>query len=188
MYILRGDIYYIHSKGTWGAEIDSGRPAVIVSNNKGNAYSNTVEVVYLTSQEKKRDYPFHAKVMCRVPSIALCEQVCTVSRDRLGEFIRSVTTSEMAAIDKAIMVSLDLEKYATDNTEAVEELSSQVAQLKEANERLLKANENLRTKQAEVKPAVDMTAEVIKLTTERDTYKALYDDMVKKLIRKKREG
>ena len=46
----RGQIYYVRSNyREEGSEQRGGRPAVIVSNDKNNANSNTVEVVYMLS-------------------------------------------------------------------------------------------------------------------------------------------
>lgn len=49
----RGQIYYVRSNyREEGSEQRGGRPAVIVSNDKNNAKSNTVEVVYMTTKPK----------------------------------------------------------------------------------------------------------------------------------------
>lgn len=121
MEYYRGDIFYVrkHPLGTCGSEQDAGRPAVIVSNNKGNKFSYQVEIVYLTTAEKK-PMPTHVPVMCDMPSIALCESVFTVDKTRLGEYIRCCSQQEMAGIDKALMISLGLETptNATETAEA----------------------------------------------------------------------
>lgn len=111
MEIKRGDIFFIENRKNiieYSSVIqDDYRPAIIVSNDTGNHFSNVVEVVYLTSQEKKA-LPTHCSVLCRVPSTALCEQVCTVSKDRIGDFIRTCTSKEMKKVDECLMVSLGL--------------------------------------------------------------------------------
>ena len=91
--IYRGDIFYIMQGSYVGSEQKSGRPGVIVSNDLANKHSPNVEVVFLTSQEKKA-LPTHVEVIARVPSTALCENIQTVSKERLRDFIRSCTTSE----------------------------------------------------------------------------------------------
>ena len=106
--IYRGDIFYIMQGSYVGSEQKSGRPGIIVSNDLANKHSPNVEVVFLTSQEKKA-LPTHVEVIARVPSTALCENIQTVSKERLGDFIRSCTTSEMKAIDKALLHSLGIE-------------------------------------------------------------------------------
>lgn len=103
----RGDIFFI-TEGTYtGSEQSGDRPGVIVSNDLGNKHSPNVEVVFLTSREKK-PMPTHVEVLCKVPSTALCENIQTVSKERLDTFIRSCTTSEMKNIDHALLYSLGL--------------------------------------------------------------------------------
>lgn len=102
-----GDIFFI-TEGTYtGSEQNGGRPGVIVSNDVGNKHSPNVEIVFLTSNEKK-PMPTHVKIMCKVPSTALCENIQTVSKERLDTFIRSCTMSEMKQIDNALLCSLGL--------------------------------------------------------------------------------
>lgn len=103
----RGDIFFITKGAYTGSEQSGGRPGVIVSNDVGNKHSPCVEVVFLTSREKK-PMPTHVEVLCKVPSTALCENIQTVSKERLDSFIRSCTTSEMKNIDNALLCSLGL--------------------------------------------------------------------------------
>lgn len=130
--IKRGDIWFVRGgKAVVGSEPMGDRPAVIVSNDKGNATSPNVEVVYLTSKEKKA-MPTHVPVVARTQSTALCENIQTVSKERLENFIRSCTDKEMDELDKALLHSLGLtlpvpvaEPYvatevSTDNTADVE--------------------------------------------------------------------
>lgn len=49
----RGDIFFIAHSPVSGSEQGGHRPGVIVSNDLANRYSPNVEVVFLTSQEKK---------------------------------------------------------------------------------------------------------------------------------------
>ena len=110
MEIYRGDVFFItgSSGRIYGSEQKTYRPAVVVSNNKANKYSPVVEVVYLTSAEKAKYLPTHVDVLCQIPSVALCEQVSSISKERLGTYIRSCTDKEMKAIDKALIISLGL--------------------------------------------------------------------------------
>ena len=110
MQIKRGDIFYI-AKGninTIGSEQYPDRPAIIVSNDKCNEHSPCVEVVFMTTQEKHK-LPTHVEVMCQVPSIALCEGVQTISKERIGDYLRSCTDREMKRIDDALLISLGLD-------------------------------------------------------------------------------
>lgn len=105
--VYRGDIFYIATGGYVGSEQKAGRPGIIVSNDTANKHSPNVEVVFLTSQ--KKPLPTHVEVVCKVPSTALCENIQTVAKERLGDFIRSCTSSEMKKIDNALLISLGME-------------------------------------------------------------------------------
>lgn len=109
MNINRGDIWYVmNSYQTVGSEQRPGRPAVVVSNQKNNQYGDVVEMVFLTTAPK-RDLPTHVTIRSsgRV-STALCEQISTVSVERLGNYCGHVSDSELAAIEGGMLVSLGI--------------------------------------------------------------------------------
>lgn len=109
----RGEIYYIHKKDTTGAEIMKGRPGVIVSNNSLNANSEVVEVVFLSTSPKKA-LPTHVSIYSSgKASTALCEQINTVSKLRVGDRMGACTPEEMEAIDKAMLASLGIAEPLT---------------------------------------------------------------------------
>ena len=97
----RGEIYYINSiYNEEGSEQRAGRPAVIVSNDKNNECSGTVEVVYMTTKPKN-DLPTHVFTRsAREPSTILCEQITTVSKDRVGDYYGSLAENELQILDK----------------------------------------------------------------------------------------
>lgn len=112
MDIYRGDIFYVENSKYFNVEQQfntEARPAIIVSNDKCNAWSDECTVVYLTTKDKRPDLPTHVPVICKVPSTALCETVCKISQRRIGEFIRRCTDAEMQAIDKGLMAQLGIE-------------------------------------------------------------------------------
>lgn len=109
--ILRGDIFYVlpTDDKPCGSEQISGRPGIIVSNDKNNRHSTVVEVVYLTKQDKK-PLPTHINVMSRgIRSTALCEQIDSISIDRLSNKIGHISDDEMNELNKALMTSLSLQ-------------------------------------------------------------------------------
>lgn len=124
--ISRGEIFYISSKyDTTGSEQRSGRPAVVVSNNLNNKHSECVEICYLTLQEKK-SLPTHIKIdrgECYNSTI-LCEQVTTVSKERLGDYICRLPDDLMDAVDKALVISLGLDYIIEKNESAVNKPAS----------------------------------------------------------------
>ena len=115
MEVYRGDIFYIEDNyRTEGSEQRPGRPALVVSNNTGNYHSDIVSIVWLTTAEKK-PLPTHCNILSRVPSIAICEQVVTISQNRLGEYVRTATEAEMHEIDRCLMIALGLNPEVTCN-------------------------------------------------------------------------
>lgn len=158
MSYKRGEIFYIERAGdSYGSEQQAGRPAIVVSNDKNNEYSSTLEVVYLTTQPKT-ELPTHIDIRStKKNSIALCEQVHTVSVQRVGDFVGNCSEYEMQMIDAALLISLgiDFEKQQEES------------------------------KQEAVKPETSKESGdvVVRLTTERDIYKALYEQMLERVTR-----
>ena len=164
MEYFRGDIVFVEKSKYIGKECGGDRPAVIVSNNSGNHFSDCVEIVYLTTA-KKKELPTHVNVMCRVHATALCEQIYTVSKERITQFIRTCTEEEMQRIDKALKVSLGLNK----ETSSVDENKTAV-EIEPDN-------------QVETDPVAvaGLFTELTKATAERDVYKKLYEELLEKV-------
>ena len=68
----RGEIFYIRNESEYSGNVQGGgRPAVIISNDIGNNAGPILEVVYLTTQEKK-PLPTHVKInSSKYPSTVL---------------------------------------------------------------------------------------------------------------------
>lgn len=116
--IRRGDIFYIEKYATVGSEQMAGRPALVVSNDKCNENADTIEIVYLTTAPKK-DLPTHVTIRSTSrESTALCEQVTTVSVTRVKDYMCSASAKEMAQIELALLISLDLNMGVREATEA----------------------------------------------------------------------
>lgn len=89
------------------------RPAIVVQNNKGNLYSTTTIVVPLTSKNrkslpthhilKKNDYDF-----LHTDSIALCEQITTISEQQIKNVIGMMDSDVMSEIDRKLAISINL--------------------------------------------------------------------------------
>jgi mRNA interferase MazF len=106
--IRRGEIWWVSFDPAIGGEIRKTRPAVVVSNDRFNLTNNRVQVVPLTSSEK-RLYLFEAYVMVRGrQNKAMADQIKTIAKERMREKIGHVTIEEMKAIEKAIRIQLAL--------------------------------------------------------------------------------
>lgn len=157
--IRRGEIYYIDRSqrdAETGVEQWSGRPAIIVSNNANNAHSDLVEVVYLTTKPKK-SLPTHADIhSAKLQSTALCEQITTVDKSRVGDYVGVLSQRELEALDAALLVSIGI-------------------QTEDRAEKLDGDNES------EIMHGMEQeTISVIK--AERDLYRNLYEKLLDKLI------
>lgn len=108
--IRRGDIFFVDECATYGSEQRTNRPAIVVSNDLANRHSPCVEVVFLTSQQKKH-LPTHVNVRTSKQSTALCENIQTVDKGRLSTYLKSCTSDEMDRIDEALGISLGLSRY-----------------------------------------------------------------------------
>lgn len=115
--IKRGDVYYADLNGLenyCGSEQTGKRPVLVIQNDKGNRYSNTTIVAIITSKIKRKEIPTHVKLPVDfMPQISMVcvEQIKTIDKNRLGNYINnvlSVDNSIMDKIDKAIKESLEL--------------------------------------------------------------------------------
>lgn len=169
----RGQIYYVKSHyQEEGSEQRAGRPAVIVSNNACNENSEVVEVVYLTTRPKN-DLPTHVFTRSALaPSTILCEQIHSVSVQRIDTLIGELTEQELAAVDTALAISLGLDFPAPVMREPTEE-------------ELEKLVEEMKKKKLEPvsTPPMESAAEVIKLETERDLYRQLYKELLETMTK-----
>ena len=159
----RGDIHYIEDNyKNVGSEQRAGRPAIIVSNDINNAHSETVEVVWLTTAPK-HDLPVHVQIHSTTrTSTALCEQITSVSVERIGSYYATCTDEEMRALNKALALSLDLPKY-----------EPLYARSKHTDDEYEKLVEELNNVQAALKEA----------EAKRDMYQVMYDSVMNKLIK-----
>ena len=109
--IRRGDIYYVREiKDAVGSEQKGYRPAIVISNNVGNKHSKIKQVVYITTKNKN-EIPTHVVInSAKYTSIAICEQIFSVSDERIGRYIGHCTEDEMEELDKALMISIGLDE------------------------------------------------------------------------------
>lgn len=107
--VMRGEVYYIKNFPTVGHEQRSGRPAVIVSNDENNANAGTYEICYMTLKDKPKlpTHVFVDKGPC-INSTILCEQITTVSEEKLGDFMCRIPEHLDSELDKALAISLHL--------------------------------------------------------------------------------
>lgn len=111
----RGDVYMACLDPVIGSEQGGTRPVVIMQNNTGNLHAPTVIAVPITSSSAKPALPTHALLAAGEgglwrDSIALCEQVRTLEKARLGRRLGAVGVDALRGIEKALQVSLDINR------------------------------------------------------------------------------
>lgn len=102
----RGNIYHVAygQVNSVGDEIWSDRPAIIISNDVSNKHSGVVTIVYLTTSKKKRLRPTHVPILSgESQALAMCEQIFSVDKTRIKEYIGTITDEEMANIESALL-------------------------------------------------------------------------------------
>ncbi len=112
MIVYRGEMYYANLYPVVGSEQEGIRPVLVIQNNKGNRYSPTVVVAAITSRNKPF-MPTHVSIEAdclKKDSIVMLEQIRTVDKRRLREYLGKVSAEKMKEVDEALRVSLAADK------------------------------------------------------------------------------
>ena len=113
--VKRGDIFYADLSPVVGSEQGGVRPVLIVQNDTGNKHSPTLIVATVTTKiHKKGNMPTHLLIKnnpaFREASVVQLEQIRTIDKSRIDNYLGKVTSSEMAKIEKALSISLAMEQ------------------------------------------------------------------------------
>ena len=113
MIIRRGDIYYADLRPVVGSEQGGVRPVLIIQNDVGNKHSPTVICAAITSKMNKAKLPTHVELNTRrcdmvKDSVILLEQLRTIDKQRLRERICHIDDVLLERVNRALMVSLEL--------------------------------------------------------------------------------
>ncbi len=112
----RGDIWLADLGTGRGHEQAGQRPVLVVSDDAFNSgLAGLVMVVPLTSKAKKSmNIPAHLRVVppeggLKTPSVVLCDQLRTISKDRLGKAPwGTVSAATLAAVEKTLRLLIGL--------------------------------------------------------------------------------
>jgi mRNA interferase MazF len=109
----RGEVWLVSFDPTIGAEIKKTRPALILQNDIANRASPIIIVASITSQFEEPIYPAEALVKAHeagltVDSVALLNQIRSISRRRLVRCLGVVRPTTMTNVEWALMISLGL--------------------------------------------------------------------------------
>ena len=111
--IKRGYLYIADLDPVKGSEQGGRRPVLIVQNDTGNQHSPTVIITAVTSQ-KKPNQPTHVCLtgvdVLPKDSMVLMEQIRTIDKSRLEEYIGKIGWELMEKVDRALRISVDLKR------------------------------------------------------------------------------
>jgi mRNA interferase MazF len=108
-----GDIYEVNLDPVIGSETGKRRPALVVSNDINNEFSQTVTVLPITGQPARKQYPFEVLVPEGVAGLTTdsrikANQVRTVDKRRLVSFRCSLPTEYLPEVEKALKIHLNM--------------------------------------------------------------------------------
>lgn len=155
-----------------------------MSNDVGNKHAPIVEVVYLTTVNKKM-MPTHVKIKSSpIPSVALCEQIETVYKRRIGKYMAQATVDEMKRVDKALAVSIGLggnmkmDQYVKEWVKAMkgpDQVEKKEPEIQtEAQPEPIQETDNRK----ELERIKELEKELIRVEAERDVFQKLYKEQL----------
>lgn len=110
----RGEIWDVNWSPGRGAEQQGTRPALIIQNDRGNASSSYPLTIVASMSRTERELPLHVRI---TPSAengltdntdVKCEQVMTIEKSRLIRRRGYISAEELARVDMALKLSLNL--------------------------------------------------------------------------------
>ncbi len=108
----RGQIWFVSLDPVVGHEMGKKRPALVVSNDRNNLFADTITVLPITSKTEKV-YPFEvflSKEETNLPkdSKVKCNQIRTVDKKRLANFVGSLSSERLKDIEQALLIHLGI--------------------------------------------------------------------------------
>ena len=114
--IKRNEIYYADLSPVQGSEQDGIRPVLIIQNDIGNKHSPTTIIAPITSIQKKAYLPTHVFMGTDIlpkNSYILLEHIRAIDKTRLRNFIGRIEAETIKKVNRAICISLDINKEET---------------------------------------------------------------------------
>jgi hypothetical protein len=130
-----------------------------------------IEVVYLTTRDKK-DLDTHVVINATgVESTILCEQISTVAVERFGSYKTTLTPEEMKAVESALLYSLGISQSCLPKDDSIEE---QEANEKDTADDITDVYTN--------PEYVKLNQQLYATTLEKEFYKKMYDELLSKVM------
>ena len=128
--VLRGQMYFATLDPVIGSEQGGNRPVLVIQNDVGNRFSPTVIVAPITTQIKKMRQMTHIGIppYFGLPqnSMAMLEQIRTIDKSRLGDYVGCLDDDVMDYIDEALGISVGLKEFTWQDDGPKEEVPSEM--------------------------------------------------------------
>lgn len=110
--IEKGDIFLADLNPVIGSEQGGVRPVLIIQNNVGNYYSNTVIVAIITLNTLKHNLPTHMIISKKYGllknSIVMGEQLRTLDKSRILKYVGTLRNKDVIKLNLILKASLGL--------------------------------------------------------------------------------
>ena len=111
----RGEMYWADLDPVIGCEQGSRRPVLIIQNDIGNTYSPMTIVAAITASLSSKVYPTEVRVPAgtgglRKASSVLLNQIKSIDKRRLEEFIGRLGPEVMVKVDRGLKLSFALKE------------------------------------------------------------------------------
>lgn len=152
-YPRRGCVYQLDDK-----------MALVISDNANNEHSTCVNIVFVFPWSIMKPLPTHVALGERS---ARCEKITSYKRERLGDFLFQLSVEEMAAVEDAIRLALDLPKF--DRHEPVMCVNPEPPATMDSLSKGLK-------------PIASSDEKLFAMTIERNMYRKLYEQLLNRVV------
>lgn len=103
--IKRGDVWWVSIDDSFGHEMQTGRPALVVSADGLNTKTSTVVIAYLTTSDST-SFPSKVRVYFNGKMNAvMCNQLRTVDKSRLTRYVTTLSEEDMRRVMGALAVT-----------------------------------------------------------------------------------
>jgi len=114
MIIKRGDIVLVNLDPVVGSEQGKTRPALVIQNDIGNAYSPTTIVAPITSKVFSKEFPTNVQATpadsgLERDSTIMLNQIRTIDKSRIAKKIGKLSAELMKKVNFAIKASVGLD-------------------------------------------------------------------------------
>jgi mRNA interferase MazF len=114
-YPRRGEIYFAELDPVLGSEQGGRRPVLVLQNDVNNEFSPVTIVASITSAPARRANPVDVLIEkpgasgLRPFSRVLLNQLRTVDKRRLEEYVGQLSSMDMKRVDRALRISIGLQ-------------------------------------------------------------------------------